>query len=153
MIITAGPTGAAAISVGALSLRPFRRAHWLVALSPEEAAAAANPEEADTQLRSTSEVIGYHVHATDGEIGLVENSVLDHANWDIRYFGINTGNWWAGEHVLISPYAVREIDWAIGHVELNTTRAQSRQATFGIRRNGGSSYERQLHSHYSWPGY
>jgi len=124
MIITAGiPLGQQLFRCGRYRYALFV-APLVGGVPPEEAAAAANPEEADAHLRSTSEVTGYHVHATDGEIGHVENFVFDHANWDIRYFGVDTRNWWAGEHVLISPYAVREIDWAGRHVELNTTRAQ-----------------------------
>jgi len=105
-------------------------------------------------IRSTTEVIGYHVHATDGEIGHVENFVFDHANWDIRYFGVDTRNWWPGEHVLISPYAIREIDWADRHVELDITRAQVKASPpWDSVAMVDHAYEKQLHSHYDWPGY
>ena len=109
---------------------------------------------ADSHLRSTTEVKGYHVHATDGEIGHVENFVFDQANWDIRYFGVDTRRWWPGEHVLLSPYAVREIDWASRQVELNITRAQIRASPpWDFVAIIDRPYEQRLHSHYGWPGY
>jgi hypothetical protein len=148
------PTWGSSYFGGGAIATPFSSPPLVGGVPPEEAAAAANPEEADAHLRSTSEVTGYHVHATDGEIGHVENFVFDHANWDIRYFGVDTRNWWAGEHVLISPYAVREIDWAGRHVELNITRAQVKASPpWDSVAMVDRPYERQLHSHYDWPGY
>jgi hypothetical protein len=34
---------------------------------------------------------GYHVHATDGDLGHVENFLADDVNWDIRYLVISSG--------------------------------------------------------------
>lgn len=81
--------GSSYFGVGAIAT-PFSLPPLVGGVPPDEAAAAAPPDEADSHLRSTTEVIGYHVHATDGEIGHVENFVFDHANWDIRYFGVST---------------------------------------------------------------
>jgi len=50
----------------------------------------------DPHLPSIAVVKGYHVHATDGEIGHVENLLLDDANWHINYLIIDTKNWWFG---------------------------------------------------------
>ena len=43
-------------------------------------------EERDPHLRSVVEVIGYHIHATDGDIGHVENFMLDCEGWNLRIF-------------------------------------------------------------------
>jgi hypothetical protein len=51
-------------------------------------------------LRSMASVHGYHMHATDGSIGHVENFLLDDATWTIRYLIVDTRNWWPGAHVL-----------------------------------------------------
>ena len=146
--------GSSYFGVGAIAT-PFSLPPLVGGVPPDEAgAAAASPDEADSHLRSTTEVIGYHVHATDGEIGHVEKFVFDHVNWDIRYFGVDTRNWWPGEHVLISPYAVREIDWADRHVELNITRAQVKASPpWDSVAMVDHAYEEQLHGHYDWPGY
>ncbi len=145
--------GSSYFGLGAIAT-PFSPPPLVGGLTPEEAAAAAAPDEADRHLRSVAEVTGYHIHATDGEIGHIENFVFDHANWDIRYLGVETRNWWPGQHVLISPYAVREIDWADRHVELNITRAKVKasppcDSVAMVDR----AYEERLHSHYGWPGY
>jgi hypothetical protein len=70
------------------------------------------PNEEDSHLRSIATVTGYHIHAADGEIGHVEDFLVDDASWGIRYITVNTRNWWPGERVLISPRSVWEIDWA-----------------------------------------
>ena len=67
--------------------------------------------EADPHLRSVNEVTGYRVHAVDGEIGEIENLMFDDADWSVRYFVVDTRNWWLGQHVLIPPLAVKTIDW------------------------------------------
>src|SRR5450759_605998 len=39
----------------------------------------------DPNLRSCKAVIGYHIHATDGDIGHVEGLLIDEETWAIRY--------------------------------------------------------------------
>lgn len=70
---------------------------------------AAN--EGDPHLRSMAAVTGYHIAATDGEIGHIETFLLDPADWVIRYIVVDTRNWWPGEKVLISPPMVSRVDW------------------------------------------
>lgn len=77
--------------------------------------AAEEAERLDTgnpHLRSMNAVIGYHVQATDGMIGHVENFMIDPAAGEIRYLIVATKNWWFGQHVLLSLYAVRDISWS-----------------------------------------
>ena len=80
--------------------------------------------EGDPHLRSVVEANGYHVHATDGDIGHVENFLASDVNWDIRYLVIATHNWWPGKHVQLAPYAVKDIDWAERRINVNVTRDQ-----------------------------
>ena len=47
-------------------------------------------ESADSHLRSSKEVIGYEIMATDGPIGSVENFVFDDKSWAIRYMVVDT---------------------------------------------------------------
>ena len=70
---------------------------------------AAN--DGDPHLRSTTAVIGSHIEATDGGIGHVENMLIDDVAWDVRYLIVDTKNWWFGQHVLLSPYAVKGMTW------------------------------------------
>ena len=64
---------------------------------------------ADTHLRSIREVTGYHIHASDGELGHVEDFVVDDAFWVIRYMVVHARNWLPAKKVLISPQWLGEI--------------------------------------------
>ncbi len=108
----------------------------------------------DVHLRSTTEVTGYHVHATDGDIGHVQDFLIDDASWGIRYLIVDTSNWWVGQHVLISPYAVRSVDWSERHVRLDLTREKIKSSPSWNPSNlVDGDFERRLHSHYDWPGH
>jgi sporulation protein YlmC with PRC-barrel domain len=51
----------------------------------------------DPHLRSTHDVSGYHIQATDGEIGHVEDFIIDDETWAIRYLIIDTHELVAGK--------------------------------------------------------
>ena len=93
------------------------------------ARADAQPNEGDPHLRSIATVTGYHIHASDGEIGHVEDFLVDDAGWNIRYIKVDTRNWWPGERVLISPHSVREIDWAGRLVHINVNRQKVKDSS------------------------
>jgi hypothetical protein len=76
----------------------------------------------DPHLRSAVLLTGYHVHATDGEIGHIEDFLLDDRDWTFRYLKVDTKNWWPGRHVLISPSSIRNIDWTQKTVALGVSR-------------------------------
>ncbi len=57
----------------------------------------------DPHLRSTHEVNGYHIQASDGEIGHVEDFIIDDDSWAIRYLVISTHNWLPGKKVFTAP--------------------------------------------------
>ena len=108
---------------------------------------------ADPHLRSVDEVTGYHIHAVNGEIGHIENFMIDDADWSIHYFVVDTRNWWVGKRVLMSPLAVKSIDWFDRHVELGISREQVKSSPpwdplVAFNRD----YAKRLHSHYGWPG-
>jgi hypothetical protein len=108
----------------------------------------------DPHLRSMASVQSYHIHATDGSIGHVENFLLDDATWTIRYMVVDTSNWWFGAHVLIAPYAVVSIDWSNREISLNVTQSQVRTSPPWKPLNLIETMdERALHEHYGWPGY
>ncbi len=82
----------------------------------------------DTNLRSTNLVSGYHIHAEDGDIGHVEDFIIDEETWAIRYLIIDTSNWWTGKKVLISPLWIDSIDWSEGKVTVALSRETIRQS-------------------------
>ena len=87
-----------------------------------EQRAGPQSKEGDPHLRGTAAVTGYHIHATDGQIGHVEDFLVNDAGWSIRYLVVDTRNWWSGDQILISPRTVREIDWADKSIHLNISQ-------------------------------
>ena len=118
---------------------------------PEPVTVDAVPDE----LPGEDEVFrGDHVHATDGDIGHVENLLADDANWGIRYLVIATRNWWPGKVVQLAPYAVKDIDWFGEHIDMNVSRDQVRSApAWDPLALADQASEEQLHRHFGWPGY
>ena len=84
--------------------------------------AAVQRSHDDPHLRSIEAVTRYHVHASDGEIGHVEDFLVEDTDWSIHDLIVDTKNWWPGNKVLISPRWIREIDWMDNMVKLNVDR-------------------------------
>ncbi len=76
----------------------------------------------DPHLRSCNAVTGYHIHASDGDIGHVQGMLVDQDTWAIRYFVVDTSNWWLGHQVLIAPQWIHNVSWAEATVLLNVSR-------------------------------
>jgi hypothetical protein len=68
------------------------------------------------------EVVGYHIHALDGEIGHVEDLILEEPDWTVRYLEINVGIWLFGKKVLIAPAWIQGVDWTRKVVTVDLTR-------------------------------
>jgi uncharacterized protein YrrD len=79
-------------------------------------------EEGDPHLRSTNEVAGYHIQARDGEVGHVDDFILDDQNWSVRYLVVDTRNWLPGKHVLVSPLWIDQISWEQSKVFVDLQR-------------------------------
>lgn len=78
----------------------------------------------DAHLRSANEVLGYGIHATDGEIGHVEDLLFDQRNWKIERMVVDTRNWWPGKQVLITPERIAAVRWEDRSVDIRATRQQ-----------------------------
>lgn len=76
----------------------------------------------DRHLRSTYGVNGHHIQALDGEVGHVQDFIIDDETWAIRYLVVDTQNWWPGKKVLISPRSVQSVDWSLRSVMLSIAR-------------------------------
>lgn len=108
----------------------------------------------DPHLRSTLEVTGYYVHATDGDIGHVEEFLVDDEPWTIRYVVVDTANWWPARKVLLSPRWFREIDWATQKVDVTVTREQVKASPdYDPSTLLQREHEARLHAHYGVPPY
>jgi len=120
----------------------------------EEGDVAMLDDGGDPHLRSIKAVNGYHIHATDGEIGHLENVLIDDKTWGVRYLIVDTRNWWPGKHVLVSPYAVQKVSWDDRLISVDVTREQVKLSPpWDPVAMIDTYYEKQLHSHYGWRGY
>lgn len=79
-------------------------------------------ESADSHLRSSNEVIGYEIMASDGPIGSVENFLFDDESWAIGYLILDTRKWLPGKHVLLSPEEIDRVSWSEHEVFVNVSR-------------------------------
>lgn len=120
-------------------------------------AAAARPEPAkkeDPHLRSTKEVIGYYIEATDGEIGHVEDFLIDNESWAIRYMVVDTVNWWPGKKVVVAPQWIKDVSWTKSRVYVDLTRERIKNAPeYDPAAMIDRGYEDKLYNHYGSPKY
>ena len=108
----------------------------------------------DPHLHSTHDVSGHYVQATDGEIGHVDDFVIDDETWAIRYLIIDTENWWPGEKVLVSPHWIERVSWDESKVFVNLPRESIRQSPEYTEESLITrDYETALHGHYNRQGY
>ena len=106
-------------------------------------------QSADSHLRSTAVVTGYRIEASDGEIGHVEDFVIDQGTWKIRYLEVKTRNWLPGKMVLMSPEWVEKVSWPESNVSVGLSRETIKSAPEYIEsRPITRDYENLLHRHY-----
>jgi hypothetical protein len=111
-------------------------------------------EDGDPHLRAAAAVTGSRIQASDGDIGHVENLLVDDQDWSIRYLIVDTRNWWPGKHVLIVPGAVTEVSWTHHTMRLDVSERTVRTSpVWDPLVPTDQDYERRLHSHYGWGGY
>jgi hypothetical protein len=111
--------------------------------------ADARREGDDPRLRSIKAVTGYHILAKDGEIGHVEDFLMDDTDWSIRYLIVDTKNWWPGKKVLISPRSAQEIEWNEKLVHLNVNRQTVKASPeYNTAATVDRAYEKQFHGYY-----
>jgi hypothetical protein len=117
-------------------------------------ASTSEEMEWDRHLRSTHEVSGYHLLALDGEIGHVDDFIIDDETWAIRYLVVATKNWWPGKKVLISPKWIESVSWDAREVVIGLTRENIKAAPeYTDESLLTRDYETGLHGHYNREGY
>ncbi len=108
----------------------------------------------DLHLRSCKAVMGYHIEATDGDIGHVQDLLVDEETWAIRYLIANTSNWWLGHQVLISPQWIKNVSWSEATVSLDLTRQAVQDAPpYDSTTQLNRKQEAGLYDHYGRPSY
>jgi len=116
---------------------------------------AAEQEMLESQhLRSIREVNGYHILATDGEIGHGDDVLVDERTLAVQYLVVDTSNWIGGRTVLVSPDWVRRVDWINREIHVDMSRdAVKASPEYDPTIELSRDYEDRLHGHYSRPAY
>jgi len=118
------------------------------------AARTGGNKSTDSHLRSTKAVTGYHIEATDGEIGHVGAFIVDDEAWAIRYIEVATKNWWPGKKVLVSPAWIERVSWEDSKVYVGLSREAIKSAPEFVDFTPITrEYENRLYSHYGRPPY
>ena len=108
----------------------------------------------DSHLFSTNDVSGHDVQATDGEIGHVDDFIIDDETWAIRYLIVDTKNWWPGKKILLSPQWIEHVSWNESKVFVNNLREAIKQSPEYTEDSLLTrDYEARLHRHYNSKGY
>jgi hypothetical protein len=89
---------------------------------------AERRSDADPNLRSAREILGYRIRATDGPIGHVEDFVLATGARIVRHIVVDTVNWWPGKHVLLAPDQTTDIDWPGHTVHVDLAREEIKRS-------------------------
>lgn len=124
-----------------------------------EEAAYAKAERArhrndDPHLRSCNAIIGYQLHATDGDLGHVAGMLVDDETWAIRYLIVSTSNWWLGHKVLIAPQWITGVRWSDQSVTVDLNRDRVKAApTYDSTALLNRQRELGLYQHYGRTGY
>ena len=128
-------------AMGPIGAPPAPRPMALPSVPPRE------PEH--PHLRSSDEVCGYRIAARDGELGRVEDFVIDESDWTIAYAVIDTRRWLPGRTVLISPAWVGAVDWPGRSITVDLDRDAIKSAPeYDPSKVITAEYEAGLFAHY-----
>jgi hypothetical protein len=106
-------------------------------------------EHNDPHLRSGEEVIGYAIAAKDGDIGHVDDLVIDDAGSFVRYLVAKTGTWLTGREILLAPAWIDALSWRDAHVRVGLDRDTIRRSPeIGPSETISREDEERLYRHY-----
>lgn len=75
-------------------------------------------------LHRTSRITGFHLHATDGAIGHVDDFLFVEQDWSVQYLVVDTSNWIGGRSVLVSTRVITAVDPVERRIDVSMTREQ-----------------------------
>jgi uncharacterized protein YrrD len=108
----------------------------------------------DTGLRSCRELYGYGIEAADGDIGKVDDFIVDDRTWVLRYAVIDTRKWLPGRKVLVAIPWIKSVSWTNSRVRIEMTREEIQGSPeFDPREPINREYENVLYDYYGRPGY
>jgi len=105
------------------------------------------------QLRRIREITDVAIHATDGDIGSIQEVYFDDRSWAVRYLVVKTG-WLLGRLVLVAPVAVAGIDEVNRTMRIDLTKEQIEQSPpIDAAKPISREYEIAYYRHFRWAPY
>lgn len=105
-------------------------------------------------LRSADGINGYTLAAVNGDLGSVQDLLFDDERWATRYLVADTGEWWPGEMVLISPVAIEKPSWAERRLHVALTKEQVKNSPkAALDKPISRQHEMDYFNYYGWPYY
>jgi len=106
----------------------------------------------DPHLRSVRAITGYYVHAQDGDVGHVEDILIENGPWTVRHLLVSVGNWWPNRRVLVPVGWVARVSWDAGAVDVSLPAEAIRLAPEYDRTSGVSpTQEARVTRYYGSP--
>jgi hypothetical protein len=127
---------------------PMLEAATVSPFPAEQAFLDTENRDGDPHLRSVEQVTNYALRARDGEIGHVTDFLISDTDWSIRYMVVETGTWWSGKKILISPRSVSRVDWIATEISLEIDLAALKDSPdYTSDTVIDAGYERRIHEH------
>ncbi|MFW5856239.1 MAG: PRC-barrel domain-containing protein [Planctomycetota bacterium] len=105
-------------------------------------------------LLSMNDLIGYRLHAADGNIGRVHDFYFDDQIWGLRYIVADTGAWLPGRLVLLAPEAVERPVFSDEQLRVSLTKeAIERSPSIAEDLPVSRRLEADLAQYYGWSAY
>ena len=110
--------------------------------------------EEETDLRSAKEIIGYGVQARDGDIGHIDDLVIDDETWVLRYLAVDTRDWLPGKKVLVAIQWLEAINWLEKKAATELSRGEIKESPpYDPSAPVNREYEDRIFDYYGKPKY
>jgi hypothetical protein len=91
----------------------------------------------------------YGLHASDGDIGQVEDLLIEPESWRITHLIADTRLWWPGGLVVIDRALIERINWSEKQIQVAMTRDQVRNSpAYDKKRLVNEDYQTELSTYY-----
>jgi hypothetical protein len=135
--------------VGAASDRWNQQNKMAPTVAKEVEARQDMDREQEAHLRSFQEIKSYGLQATDGDIGELDDLLLDTASWRVTHIIVDTRKWWPGGQVVIDRALVTDISWGDAKIVVAMSREDVKNAPrFDKDQTITEPYMQQLSQYY-----
>ncbi len=105
-------------------------------------------------LRKLDHILGDTLRATDGDIGTVDDLLVDDRRWGVRYLVVETGGWLSSRKVLISPLSLGPNGAEARVLPVRISREQVRLSPdIDTDRPVSRQHELEYLAYYGYPNY